>query len=98
MAQPSGLPAPQPVLDRLWFPGRDAGDRLAICEGLAEAFVLHWHLNISAYGSPATLSPTTGELARLTGWPWYLQLGIWPDHDTKVSSGPGVPDERIKYC
>ena len=71
----------------------EAGDRLAICEGLADALALHWHLGVpvlAACGSLATLAPAAAELALLTGRPWRLQLEIWPDQDTKISRGTGL--------
>ena len=93
--------------NRRGFPGRirsmagcgflagmpQAGDRLAICEGLADALALHWHLGIpalAACGSLAGLSPAAGALALLAGRPLEVQLQIWPDQDTRINPGTGL--------
>ena len=57
----------------------EAGDRLAICEDLAQALALHWHRGVpvlAACDSLATLSPAAAELALLAGPPRHLQLEL----------------------
>ena len=62
-----------------------AGTRLALCEGVADALALHWHLGLTALaacGSLSKLVDTAAELANLTRAPWGVtRLTIWPDLD-----------------
>ena len=62
---------------------------LSICEGLADALALHWHLDtpvLAACGSLSGLVPVADELAYLTRWPLQLsELHIWPDQDTQAN-------------
>ena len=74
--------------------GRPASDsRLALCEGLADALAIHWHLGVSALaacGSLAGLAWAAGELAHLTRFPVHARLEIWPDRDIKANPKTGL--------
>ena len=66
---------------------------LAICEGLADALAIHWHLDtpvLAACGSLGELASVADELAWLTAWPRQLHLQIWPDQDVEPNPRTGL--------